>query len=138
MEEEDQVPHETPLGNDDVNYFNELLVARLIEDLSQFSPPAGFLDEGLASEDNLKMTIPSIEYDYAFERIGKEYIHFKITRFHAGDLSPVKTIELIHGEKPLIKVTGEHGNTYGDIIETNRELAIMGRQLDYQRGDSHI
>ena len=137
--EKNPVPQELSLEPDDVNDFTEDVIEKLRDDLAAFFPPPGFLDEGLAGADDLKMAVESIDWDYTFERVGREYLHFKISKFRAGDIStPVKTIEFIHGQKPIIKSTDtERKNTSIDVLETMKEMEILEQQLNLQRNGLH-
>jgi hypothetical protein len=96
---------EIPLKENDANEFNSIVIGRLRAYLEDDYAPDGFFDEGEVPSEIPPFSIPTIDSDYTFTRVGQGYLHLLMTRFPAGQTSSLlgKTVELIYGEKPLTR-----------------------------------
>jgi len=103
--ETDEGVPEIPLEEDDANDFNSVVIGKLRVLLEDDYAPPGFFDEGEVPSEIPPFSVPTIDSDYTLTRVGRGYLHLLMTRFPAGETSPLlgKTVELIYGEKPLIR-----------------------------------
>ena len=134
-----QIAPEIPIEEDDVNDINRELVQKLGVILVDFAPP-GFFEEGEApSEMPLSFSVPTIDNDYTFTRIGRAYLHLNMGRLPAGETSSLleEKGEIVCGEHPLSrhKIANQPppGDNTPEVAKANMQfVATLGSELALQ------